>query len=150
MLAKFWQTIIRVWFFLSYLITTVKVTVHAHDRNRNVPTELQKLFRPNVQTRKKNSGGNKTAATLYQTCALAKRKGKPGTWTISYVYFNMVYLFVKVIVQCRVNIGRQAITTSSLSEAVEASGLGHNTSIDATVEAAMAFWHSIYIRTVSS
>ena len=62
----------------------------------------------------------------------------------------MVYLFVKVIVQCRVNIGRQAITTSSLSEAVEASGLGHNTSIDATVEAAMAFWHSIYIRTVSS
>ena len=61
----------------------------------------------------------------------------------------MVYLFVKVIVQCRVNIGRQAITTSSLSEAVEASGLGHNTSIDATVEAAMAFCHSIYIRTVS-
>ena len=25
--AKFWQTIIRVWFFLSYLITTVKENV---------------------------------------------------------------------------------------------------------------------------
>ena len=147
MLAKFWQTIIRVWFFLSYLITTVNVLNLV-----TVPTSLQKLFRPNVRTRKtkKNSGGNKTAATLCQTCALAKRKGKQGTWTISYVYFNMVYLFVKVIVQCRVNIGRQTITTSSLSEAVEASGLGHNTSIDATVEAAMAFWNSIYIRTVSS
>ena len=145
--AKFWQTIIRVWFFLSYLITTVNVLNLV-----TVPTSLQKLFRPNVRKRKtkKNSGGNKTAATLCQTCALAKRKGKQGTWTISYVYFNMVYLFVKVIVQCRVNIGRQTITTSSLSEAVEASGLGHNTSIDATVEAAMAFWHSIYIRTVSS
>ena len=42
--------------------------MHAHDRNRNVPTALQKLFRPNVQTRKtkkKTAEENK----LRQHCA---------------------------------------------------------------------------------
>ena len=73
--AKF----IRVWFFLSYLITTVKVlnlvTVHAHDRNRNVPTELQKLFRPNVQTRKKTAEEIKLRQHCTRHALLRKERG---------------------------------------------------------------------------
>jgi hypothetical protein len=88
--VKFWQTIVRFWFFLSYLITTVSIVKNQLRKNLRKKIDVS-MFCKNFDKRNMDQNW----FFVYQILLLTHTLDKP---TIKYRNFNLQQVILKFLV----------------------------------------------------